>query len=114
MLSIGHRAPLWEVACLRITRSLPWTLAAGATTGFWVSWENIEGTGPNHGPLVIMADPVSHQKAEIKLTTFDPTKCRRAPGPSGSTEVFYEFKIRNGSAITASYAVELVDFKDLM
>ena len=92
----------------------PWTLAAGATTGFWVSWENIQGTGPNHGPLVIMADPVSHQKAEVKLTTFDPTKCRRAPGANGSTEVFYEFKIRNDSAITASYGVELVDFKDLM
>ena len=97
------------------------TIAPGQTLGAWISWENIPGTGPNQGPLFVMADPKSHltdpkthQGGEVKLTTFDLTKCRRAPGAGGSTEVFYELKIRSESQITATFDLEMIDFKDLM
>ncbi|HEY2159326.1 MAG TPA: hypothetical protein VGH33_27110 [Isosphaeraceae bacterium] len=98
------------------------TIAPGQTIGAWASWENIPGVGPNQGPLFIMADPKPHQTdpktgqgGEIKLTTFDLTKCRRGGGAgSGSTEVFYEYKIRSESQITATFDLEMIDFKDLM
>jgi hypothetical protein len=70
--------------------------------GYWLSWENQPG-GPNHGPLLVTADPEPHQPAEIKLTTFDIKKCRRANGP-----VFYEYSVRNNSSTDAFFSVEVV------
>jgi hypothetical protein len=49
-----------------------WTLAANTSVwGYWLSWENIQGVGPNHGPLLIGADPVSHQSAEVDIAVYD-------------------------------------------
>lgn len=92
-----------------------WTQAANSSLwGYWMSWENIPGVGPNQGPLLVGADPVSHQSAETDFVVYDLAKCRRAPGPSGGTEVFYQFGIRNLSQFDAVFDLELIDFKDLM
>jgi hypothetical protein len=96
------------------------TIASNTEIGYWLSWENIPGVGPNQGPLLIGADPVSHQSAEVILAIYDVQKCRRAP-PSpaqqnapGATQVFYQFNIKNFSTIPALYGFELIDFSDLM
>jgi hypothetical protein len=93
-----------------------WTIAANTSVwGYWLSWENIQGVGPNHGPLLLGADPVSHQSAETDIAVYDLAKCRRAPtGASGSTEVFYQFGFRNLSQIDAAFGFEVVLFNDLM
>jgi hypothetical protein len=92
-----------------------WTLAANTSLwGYWLSWENIPGVGPNMGPLLIGADPVSHQSAEVDLAVFDLAKCRRAPDANGKTEVFYQFGFRNLSQIDAAFGFEVILFKDLM
>jgi hypothetical protein len=60
-------------------------------TLFWEwTWEG-SGAGPNMGPVMFTADPVSHQSGLTSLVTTDIAKCRRAPGAGGSTEVFYRF-----------------------
>jgi len=90
-----------------------WTQAANSSLwGYWMSWENIPGVGPNQGTLVVGADPISHQKAEVDVAVYDLAKCRRAPNPK--TEVFYQFGIRNLSQIDAAFNIELIDFSDLM
>ena len=82
--------------------------------GYWLSWENIQGVGPNHGPLLIGADPVSHQSAEVDIAVYDLAKCRRAPDANGKTEVFYQFGFRNLSQIDAAFGFEVILFNDLM
>ena len=38
-----------------------WTLVANTSAwGYWLTWENIPGVGPNVGPLLVGADPASH------------------------------------------------------
>lgn len=84
------------------------TIAPGATLRFWYSWQGIPpsgGFGPNHGPVLFTADPVSHQNGEVKLITFDVAKCRNAPP---NTEVFYEYSVRSQSAIAARFDLEVV------
>jgi hypothetical protein len=70
--------------------------------------------GPNHGPLLIGADPVSHQSAEVDIAVYDLAKCRRAPDANGKTEVFYQFGFRNLSQIDAAFGFEVILFNDLM
>jgi hypothetical protein len=90
------------------------TIAANrAVYGWWITWEGQPGVGPNQGPLFVMADPKSHQSKEVHLVTYDLTKCRRDPS-TGATEVFYEYGVRNDSAITATFDLEIIDFQDLM
>jgi hypothetical protein len=88
------------------------TVAQGATALVFVSWQNIRGVGPNHGPVIFAADPRSHASAEVVLVTSDVAKCRNAPsGPppqNPGTEVFYRFSVRNESSIDATYDIELV------
>jgi hypothetical protein len=88
------------------------TIAKGATLHWTWNWQNISGVGPNHGPVFFMADPVSHQSAEVRLVTLNLAKCRNAPtGPppaNPGTEVFYAFDIRNESTIDAQYHIEMV------
>jgi len=88
------------------------TVAPHATVRISVSWQNIQGVGPNHGPVIFTANPRSHQSGEVRLVTFDVATCRNAPtGPppaNPGTEVFYEFSVRNDSVITAVFDVELV------
>lgn len=87
------------------------TITPGATVHWTWNWQNIPGVGPNHGPVIFAADPVSHQAAEVRLTTFDIAKCRNAPAPgpgNPGTEVFYAFSVRNDSTITAQYNLEMV------
>jgi hypothetical protein len=92
-----------------IKQQFGWTIAKGATLGYWYSWENIPNVGPNHGPVIFTADPKSHQSGEVKLVTFDIKKCRRAPsGSPPKTEVFYEFSVRSESAIDAAFDLEVV------
>ena len=95
---------------------LPVHFTQAANSSLWgysMSWENT-GVGPNQGPIFLGADPVSQQGAETDFVVYDFAKCRRAPGPSGGTEVFYQFGIRNLSQFDAVFDLELIDFKDLM
>jgi hypothetical protein len=95
-----------------INQQFGWTIAQGATLGYWYSWENIPNVGPNHGPVIFTANPRGHQNGGVILITFDVAKCRRAPtGPPqnpGATEVFYEFSVRSESDIDAVFDLELV------
>ena len=88
------------------------TIAKGATLHWTWNWQNIPGVGPNHGPVFFMADPVSHQAAEVRLVTLNLAKCRNAPTGPGrdhpGTEVFYAFDVRNESSIDALYQIEMV------
>ncbi len=86
-----------------LNQGFGWTIAPGASLRYWYSWENIPGTGPNHGPVIFCANPKPRQGAEVKLVTFDNTKCRRANGP-----VFYEFSVRSESASDAIFDLEIV------
>jgi len=80
--------------------NLGFTIAAGASLGpYTASWS----VGPNHGPVIFTANPKPHQSQEVRLVTFDVAKCRSANGP-----VFYQFWIRNESAIDAVFDLELV------
>jgi hypothetical protein len=81
-----------------------WTIGAHADIGpYEISWENIPGTGPNHGLVMFTASPLPGQQGEIKLTTYNVTKARRRNGP-----VFYQFRIRSDSEIDARFSVEIV------
>lgn len=88
------------------------TIAKGATLHWTWNWQNIPNVGPNHGPVFFMADPVSHQAAEVRLVTLNLAKCRNAPsgpGPANpGTEVFYAFDVRNESSIDVEYHIEMV------
>jgi hypothetical protein len=91
------------------------TLAANTSVwGYGLTWENIPGVGPNHGPLLIGADPVSGQMAEVDVAMYDLAKCRRAPDANGKTEVFYQFGFKNLSQIDANFGFEVILFTDLM
>lgn len=96
------------------------TIAKNTEVGVWVSWENIPGVGPNHGPLLIGGDPVPHQSAEMNLAVYDVQKLRRAPPPgtpasaAGATPVFYQFNIKNLSTVDAPWGFEMILFDDLM
>lgn len=95
-----------------IHQQFGFTIASGATLTYWYSWQNIPNVGPNHGPVIFTADPRSHQNGEVDLVTFDAMKCRNAPtGPppgNPGTEVFYQFRVRNESGITATFDLEVV------
>jgi hypothetical protein len=88
------------------------TIAKGATLHWTWNWQNIPNVGPNHGPVFFMADPDSHQAAEVRLVTLNLAKCRNAPSGPGpgnpGTEVFYAFDVRNESSIDARYRIEMV------
>jgi hypothetical protein len=74
---------------------------------------------PNRGPVIFMADPKglgrdpNHTK-QVRLITYDLTKCRGAPNDPHGREVFYEFKIRNDSDEAVLFDIEIIGFKDLM
>jgi hypothetical protein len=95
-----------------LTNDYGFTVGAHSTVIVTVSWQNIPGVGPNHGPVIFTADPHSHLSDEVKLVTFDTAKCRNRPtGPSPQnpgTEVFYQFKVRNDSNIAAPFSLEMV------
>jgi hypothetical protein len=89
------------------------TIAANTTLGpYTISWQ--ASAGPNHGPLIVTADPRSHQSAQVCLVASDLAKCRHAPPPgkppggAGATEVFYTFSVTNKSNIDAIFDVEVV------
>ena len=71
-------------------------------------------SAPNVGPLLVGADPASHQSAEVDLAGFDLATCRRAPGAAGKTEAFYQFGFKNLSQIDAAFGFEVILFNDLM
>jgi hypothetical protein len=89
------------------------TIAKGGQLFWEWTWEN-SGTGPNQGPVIFTADPVSHQSGLTDLVTTDIAKCRRAPGAGGSTEVFYRFTVLNKGDIATNYNLEIITFSDLM
>jgi hypothetical protein len=90
------------------------SIAAGDTQ-FW-TWNfftnRAPGTGPNQGPIFFQALPKGpsqggNNTAKNKLVVFDFAVSRGGPG------VFYEFKIRNESAIDVKFRLEFVVFSDL-
>ncbi len=89
------------------------TIARGETLFWEWTWEN-SGEGPNKGPVIFTADPVSHQSGLTDLVTADIAKCRRAPGAGGSTEVFYRFTVLNKGDIVTTYNLEIITFSDLV
>jgi len=101
------------------------TIQAGQTLYYRWTWEDEPpGSGPNKGPVFFMADPISHRDtqhrpgpaAEVKLTTYDLTKCRHGPGGANEFEVFYEFKIRcecSDPNASCPFRLEMIMFKDL-
>jgi len=91
------------VTATYVNQNVHFSIPANTTyVGYSHTWENTTA-GPNHGPVWFTADPEPRQPAEIKLTTFDITKCRRANGP-----VFYEYSVRNNSSTDAFFSLEIV------
>jgi hypothetical protein len=91
----------------------PWTVARNETIGFVVTFE-FSDRGADHGPLFMMATPVSHANSrQVKLVTLDLAKGRRAPTATGETKVFYECRVRNESDAAVSFDMEFIDFQDL-
>jgi hypothetical protein len=96
------------------------TIAAHETQ-FW-TWNfftnRAPGTGPNQGPIFFQALPKGLSQggdntAKNKLVVFDFAVSRGGPGDDHAPEVFYEFKIRNESAISVPFRLEFVLFSDL-
>jgi hypothetical protein len=84
-------------------QDIHFSIPANTTLDYFYTWENIAGTGPNHGPVLFTADPEPGQPAEVVLTTFNIRKCRRAKGP-----VFYQYSVRNNSSTAAFFSLEIV------
>jgi hypothetical protein len=62
------------------------TIGAHATVKVVVSWQNIPGVGPNHGPVVFTADPHSHLSDEVRLVAFDTAQVPRQAYWTATTE----------------------------
>jgi hypothetical protein len=92
-----------------------YTIAPGGVLIITTTWPHVPGTsGPNHGPVFALADPDSGQRVEVKLITYDYSKCRQAPtggGGPGSTEVFYQYKVRSESTDAVTFTMEYYDPK---
>jgi hypothetical protein len=96
------------------------TIAAGQTQQWNWNWFGSSGPqgGPNKGPVIFRAMPKGpsqggDSRARNVLVTYDFAECRGGPGDPSAPEIFYEFKIRNESAVTVPFMLEIIHFADL-